>query len=75
MQGELSEKMIEIINQKIQIFMMMQKYDEVLAFITKRNELSQQIYGLESEQYCEMLEEEVIFNFQMNRPQESLALM
>ena len=40
-----------------------QQYDQGLQTIQKRNQLAQQIFGLESEQYCEFLEEEVILTY------------
>ena len=59
----MSDKIIEILTQKISIQMAMQQYDQGLQSIQKRNQLAQQIFGLESEQYCEFLEEEVILTY------------
>jgi hypothetical protein len=46
--------------------MMTQKINEVFDCITKRSALALQIYGLESEQYLAFLEEEVLFQKDMN---------
>ena len=55
--------------------MAMQQYDVGLQTLQKRNQLAQQIFGLESEQYCEFLEEEVIFTFQLGRADLCLPLI
>jgi hypothetical protein len=55
--------------------MAMQQYDQGLQSIQKRNQLAQQIFGLESEQFCEFLEEEVIFTYQMGRADLCLPLI
>ena len=71
----MSDKIIEILTQKISIQMSMQQYEQGLQTIQKRNQLAQQIFGLESEQYCEFLEEEVILTYQMGRADLCLPLI
>ena len=55
--------------------MAMKQYEQGLQSIQKRNQLAQQIFGLESEQFCEFLEEEVIFTYQMGRADLCLPLI
>ena len=52
-----------------------QQYDLGFQTMQKRNQLAQQIFGLESEQYCEFLEEEVILTYQMGKADVCLPLL
>lgn len=65
--GEISDKMIEILNTRIQILSQFQKYEMILPAIQERNKLALSLYGIESEQYCELLEEEALFAYQIGR--------
>lgn len=55
--------------------MLAQQFEPAVNAMAERNKLAQSVYGLESEQYCEMLEEEAIFNYQLNRQPQALALL
>ena len=73
--GEINDKMLEIHNQRIHLCMMLQQFEPAVNIMQQRNALALQIYGIDSEQYCEMLEEEGVFNYQMNRQPQALAIM
>lgn len=55
--------------------MAMQQYNEGLQTIQRRNQLAQTLFGLESEQYCEFLEEEVILTYQLGFAQLCLPVI
>lgn len=58
--------MLEIYSQQIQIYLFMQQYERALQALEQRSALAQSIYGVESEQYCQFLEDEIQMKMDMN---------
>ena len=55
--------------------MMVNEYENAIKAIAERIKLGYQIYGLDSEKFYNMLEEEAMFNFQLKRLPQALTLM
>lgn len=47
--GEINDKMIEILNQKIHLLMLAQQFEPAVAAMAERNKLGLSVHGLDSE--------------------------
>jgi hypothetical protein len=47
--GEINDKMIEILNQKIHLLMLAQQFEPAANTMAERNKLALSVYGIDSE--------------------------
>eukprot|EP00347_Sterkiella_histriomuscorum_P010167 403377348 len=72
--GELNEKLLEIYQQLSTLMVYSQQIEKALQYIIVKSELAGKIYGQQSEQYCQHLEDQAGFFTEMKLLPQALPL-
>eukprot|EP00347_Sterkiella_histriomuscorum_P014405 403360989 len=72
--GEMNEKLLEIYQQLSTLMVYSQQIEKALQYITAKSELAGKIYGQQSEQYCQHLEDQAGFFTKMKLLPQALPL-